>query len=65
MNLRNVRKAAREQGWTEKPTRDGWFWISPDGLLKVAVHRDPPEHSLMKAVGRMRRHGFQWPPPKK
>ncbi len=66
MRLREVIKAAKEQGWRVEDTTDGVMLYPPDKRLGcVLVHRDPPEHSLKKAVSQMRHRQFVWPwPPK-
>jgi hypothetical protein len=67
MDLREVVKAAKDQGWTLQPTRHGFFFVPPDTTkAKVLVHNNPPENSLKAAVKLMKQQGFIWPPaPKK
>ena len=62
MNLREIRKAAGKLGWTEQPTKKGFFFVPKDPTgEKVLVHHNPPEPSLREAVKRMKRQGFKWP----
>ncbi len=61
-----VQAEARRQGWIVTPTSTGFSLKAPDGVTQVVMHRlhrssDP--NALSRTVQRMRRSGFQWPPP--
>lgn len=54
-----LRKAAADQGWTEKPIRAGWMLLSPDGVTKVTIHKTPGDRWYANTIGEMRRGGFK------
>jgi len=61
---RLVREAAA-QGWTIEETQKGLFFVPPEpSQPKILVHRKPSDIAVKKTISRMRRSGFQWPPPK-
>lgn len=50
---------AEAQGWTRKPTKSGWLYLSPDGESKVMVHRTPSDRrALPNARARFRAGGL-------
>lgn len=67
MDLRKIRQAAAEQGWTFRTTKKGEAWIPPDpAKSRVQVHRTPSDHrALRNFLGELKRQGLVWPwPPK-
>lgn len=63
---KRVVEAAVEQRWRVEPTTDGWQLKAPDGITIVTIHGTPSDHrAIQNTISRMRRSGFQWPPPKR
>lgn len=64
---KKVVKAARDQGWTEKPVKKGLMLLPPDKTKPgVTVHKTPSDvRAIDNKIAEMRRSGFMWPwPPK-
>lgn len=61
---KRVLQAAREQGWSVRPTKDGVMLLAPNGTGKVTVHGTPSDfRALRNTIGALRREGgFAWPP---
>lgn len=59
MNYRRIERAARAQGWRERPTRSGTMWLSPDGKTAVAWHNTPSDQRAVRNfLAAMRRGGL-------
>lgn len=68
MDIKDILKAARQQGWREQPTKKGVMLYPPyttkDGVL---IHFTPSDRRAMaNTLAQLRRSGFVWPwPPAK
>jgi hypothetical protein len=66
MDLRNLERAAREQGWrTEKTTRGHLRWIPPDREKPIVIGSGTPgdRRAINNFLAQLRRSGFIWPWP--
>jgi hypothetical protein len=66
VDLRDVIKAAREQGYEVIQTKRGhWRFIPPDPSKEIAVHpgTSGDVNSIRLTLARLRRQGFVWPWP--
>lgn len=63
INRRKLRRAMKAQGWTEQPTKDGFYAVPPDPHgQKVEWHNTPSDWRADKnTVALMKRQGFIWP----
>jgi hypothetical protein len=61
-DLKKIRKAAEEQGWTVEATRNGhWRCYAPDGIHIVHVSGTPEgSKAIDYIVSDLRRYGFRW-----
>lgn len=60
--LKEIRKAAEEQGWRVKDLRSGHLmYMAPDGVNKVTVSGTPSaQGAIDNVLGDLRRYGFLW-----
>lgn len=60
--LKEIVKAAEEQGWRVKTTTRGHsMFLAPDGINKVTAGGTPSDHrALANLLGDLRRYGFKW-----
>jgi hypothetical protein len=65
VNLRDLEKAAKQQGWPVDRTADGHprFW-PPDGVTAPAIFSGTPSdwRAIRNFLADLRRKGFRWPP---
>jgi hypothetical protein len=60
--LKEIVKAAGEQGWRVKTTkRQHLLFLAPDGINKVTAGGTPSDHrALDNLLSDLRRYGFKW-----
>jgi hypothetical protein len=60
--LKEVAKAAKDQGWRVKETKNGHFWFfAPDGVNKVlAAGTSGGGRGMGNLVAKLRSYGFVW-----
>jgi predicted RNA binding protein YcfA (HicA-like mRNA interferase family) len=60
--LKEIVKAAEEQGWRVKTTKRGHsMFLAPDGINKVTAGGTPSDHrAVANLLGDLRRYGFKW-----
>jgi hypothetical protein len=59
--VRELVKAAKQQGWRVKQTKKGYLLLDPSGQHKEQVHMTPSDpRGLCNSLSRMRRFGFKW-----
>jgi predicted RNA binding protein YcfA (HicA-like mRNA interferase family) len=60
--LKEIQKAAEEQGWRVKNLRSGHkMLMAPDGVNKVTAPGTPSaKSSIDHLLAELRRYGFQW-----
>lgn len=60
--LKEIVKAAEEQGWRAKTTKKGHLMLfAPDGINKVTASGTPSDHrALDNLLSNLRRYGFTW-----
>jgi hypothetical protein len=65
VDLRDLEKAAKRQGWPVDQTKDGHprFW-PPDGVTPPAIFSGTPgdRRAIRNFLADLRRKGFRWPP---
>jgi len=62
---KKIIRAARRQGWAEKPLKKGVMLVPPDPAMPaVTWHGSPSDVRAVKNfLAQMRRSGLIWPPP--
>jgi hypothetical protein len=69
MDEKDLRKAAREQGWEIGQTSKGHTrWVPPDKTKPIVVGSGTPgdQRAIKNLLAQLRRSGFIWPwPPSK
>lgn len=66
MNLRDIEKAARAQGWTVTCTKRGHpKFIPPDPSRSIVIGSGTPsdQRALRNLIAEVRRQGMKWPWP--
>lgn len=60
--LKEIIKAAEEQGWQVKTTKSGHqMFFAPDGINKVTAGGTPSDHRAQaNLLAQLRRYGFKW-----
>lgn len=60
--LKEIRKAAEEQGWRTKDLKGGHvMYLAPDGVNKVTAPGTPSARSSIDhLLADLRRYGFRW-----
>lgn len=59
--LKELIKAAEQQGWRVKQGKAHYLLFAPDGINKVTVASTPSDHrALDNAISRLRRYGLKW-----
>lgn len=59
--VKNLLKQAEKQNWRVKEKKKGWMLYSPDGNMKVMIHKTASDHHAFdNAVSEMRKGGFVW-----
>jgi len=64
MDLRDIEKAARAQGWTVTRTSKGHpKFIPPDPSQHIVIGSGTPsdQRALRNLIAELRRQGFVWP----
>lgn len=64
--MRDIEKAARDQGWETGRTKKGHLrYVPPDPELPIVIGAGTPSdhRSLRNFVAQLRRSGFVWPWP--
>jgi len=69
MNLRDIEKAAKEQGWEVGRTKKGHpRFVPPDPTKEIVIGSGTPSdwRALKNLLAQLKRQGFIWPwPPQK
>lgn len=68
LDLKDIRKELKRQGWREEQRSSGHWMFWPPDVTKAGVPYSgtPSEvRSIRNLVARLRRSGFEWPPPGK
>jgi hypothetical protein len=66
MNMNELEKAAREQGWETGKTRKGHHrWVPPDPAQPIVIGSGTPgdRRAIKNFLAQLRRSGFIWPWP--
>ena len=64
MEFKQIRRAARDQGWREEPPEVGINFVPPDAGRAVVNGRPTAEgRELRNFLHQLMRSGLQWPPP--
>jgi hypothetical protein len=65
MDPKKIIRAAKRQGWTEKPLRKGVMLVPPDASKQaVTWHGSPSDvRAVRNFLALMRGSGLIWPPP--
>lgn len=65
VEIHDIVRAAREQGWRIKEIKDGLMFLPPEPLQPpITWHRTPSDwRAGRNFISRMRRAGFRWPWP--
>lgn len=60
--LKEIVKAAEEQGWRIKTLKSGHRMLfAPDGVNKVTISGTPDDHrAVNNLLSDLRRYGFEW-----
>lgn len=60
--IKEIVKAAEEQGWRVKATKRGHLmFFAPDGINKVTAGGTPSDYrALANLLSDLRRYGFEW-----
>lgn len=65
VDLRDLEKAAKRQGWPVDRTKQGHvrFW-PPDGVTPPSIYSGTPgdQRAIRNFLADLRRKGFRWPP---
>lgn len=69
MNLRDLEKAAKEQGWEVGRTKKGHpKFVPPDPMKEIVIGSGTPSdwRAMKNLLAQLKRQGFIWPwPPQK
>jgi predicted RNA binding protein YcfA (HicA-like mRNA interferase family) len=66
-DFKGIRKEAERQGWRVEVTKGGhWRFVPPDPTKPMVVTSSTPSdhRTLDNFIGRLRKSGFRWPPPR-
>lgn len=59
--LKEIVKAAEQQGWRIKRGKGHYLFLAPDGVNKVTIAGTPSDHrALDNAIALLRKYGLKW-----
>ncbi|MBI4277506.1 MAG: hypothetical protein HY660_03530 [Armatimonadetes bacterium] len=65
--IKDIEKAAREQGWRVEPTRKGLQFIPPETEKQIVQWHGTPSdvRAIRNFLAALKRQGFIWPWPRR